>query len=122
VLWKSITNYKLRITGRGARVWVGGHDIDAKRAIESLVAGCARPPAGPIEAAFVAPLDEDEALYFAAKVRPRLVDGGQLWIAGHAADRLAGPLLEIGYRAERTQMAASGASLVGYTRAGGIGS
>lgn len=64
----------------GARIWVGGHDRAARRALEAVVAGAPRPPTGPIDAAFVAPETLDEAAYFVDKVLPRLVPSGVIWI------------------------------------------
>lgn len=64
----------------GLRVWVGGHNVDARRAIEAHLAGAIRPPAGPIELGLIAPLSIDEALYFADKLRSRLAPKGGVWI------------------------------------------
>ena len=64
----------------GTRVWVGGHSVTAKRALAPHLAGTTRPPTGPVERAFVTPVSVDEAVYFATKVRDRLVDDGILWV------------------------------------------
>ncbi len=65
----------------GLRVWVGGHNVDARRVIEAHLAGTIRPPTDPIELGLIAPLSIDEALYFADKLRSRLVPKGRVWIA-----------------------------------------
>ena len=64
----------------GMRVWVGGHDTAAKRAIEPMVSGAIRPHSGPVDAVFICPRTADEATYFATKLRPRLRTGGAVWI------------------------------------------
>ncbi|MCH8966265.1 MAG: hypothetical protein IID43_01175 [Planctomycetes bacterium] len=64
----------------GLRVWVGGHNVDARRAIEAHLSGAIRPPTGPIELGLIAPLSIDEALYFADKLRSRLAPKGRVWI------------------------------------------
>lgn len=64
----------------GCRIWVGGHAIEIRRALERLLADISRPPNGKIDAAFVAPLSLDEGLYFAHKVGPRLVPTGRVWV------------------------------------------
>jgi len=64
----------------GKRVWVGGHNLDARREIELHLAGTERPPTGPIDLAFVAPRSTDEAVYFAGKLRSRLAPTGLVWI------------------------------------------
>lgn len=64
----------------GTRVWLGGHDIHTRRIIEKYLAGALRPPTGPIDAALIAPKILDEALYFACKLRDRVVAKGIFWI------------------------------------------
>ena len=64
----------------GARVWLGGHNLHARRKVEKYLAGTVRPPTGPIDAALIAPKTVDEALYFACKLRDRVVAKGILWI------------------------------------------
>lgn len=64
----------------GTRVWLGGHDLRTRRIIEKHLAGAFRPPTGPIDAALIAPKTNDEALYFACKLRNRVVAKGILWI------------------------------------------
>jgi len=61
------------------RVWVAGHDIDAKRALAPLLSDVMRPAEGPVELAFICPETLDEATYFKNKVLPRLVSGGTAW-------------------------------------------
>lgn len=64
-----------------SRIWLGGNNVSARREIELLTGDAQRPPAGELDCALIAPLSADEALYFARKVRSRLVAGGALWIA-----------------------------------------
>lgn len=63
-----------------SRVWIGGHCQGAKRIVVAALIHAVRPPEGPIDAAFLAPLTVDECVYFAAKIRPRLVRGGGIWV------------------------------------------
>lgn len=64
----------------GLRVWVGGHDPNAKREVEKRLAGAVRPQTGCIDLAFITPQSVDEAVYFAGKLRVRLVADGALWV------------------------------------------
>ena len=64
----------------GTRVWVGGNDLAAKRALDPFLVRTVRPPSGPIDAAFIAPLSDDEAWYFARKILPRLATDGAIWV------------------------------------------
>ena len=68
----------------GTRVWVGGNDVAAKRALEPFLHQTVRPPSGPIDAAFIAPLSNDEAIYFARKIERRLATDGAIWVVAHA--------------------------------------
>jgi hypothetical protein len=63
-----------------SRVWIGGNNTDARREIELLIADAQHPPTGALDRAFIAPLAADEALYFARKLRSRLVQDSSLWI------------------------------------------
>lgn len=63
-----------------SRVWIGGHCQRAKRIVVAALIHAARPPEGPIDAGFLAPLTVDECAYFAAKIRPRLMRGGGIWV------------------------------------------
>ena len=65
----------------GWRVWVGGHNVEAKQEIERHLAGVEHPPTGPIDLGLIAPQTADEALYFAGKLCHRLAAGGIVWIA-----------------------------------------
>lgn len=67
-------------TKPGLRVWVGGHNLHARREIEKHLAGTIRPPTGPIDAAFIAPQSIDEAAYFGCKLRARLARDGVVWV------------------------------------------
>lgn len=73
-----------------------------------------RSPTGPIDAAFIAPLDEEEALYFAAKVRARLTPEGYAWIAGLTAWRLSSAMLSLGYRESDMRARAGDLTITGY--------
>lgn len=80
----------------GARVWIGGHNREARRFIERALAGknAIRPAEGPIDVAFITPETVDEAVYFLAKLAPRVpVDGViQIVFRAHpAADSDAEP-------------------------------
>lgn len=69
-----------------SRVWIGGHCQGAKRVVVAALIHAARPPEGPIDAGFLAPLSVDECAYFAAKIHPRLVSGGGIWVVYAKAD------------------------------------
>lgn len=62
------------------RLWIGGHNLAARRWVEQQLEQHTRPPTGPLDGAIVTPQTVDEAGYFAEKVLPRLVDRGALWI------------------------------------------
>lgn len=64
----------------GGRVWVGGHNQGARRAVEALLVNVTHPPEGPLDRAFITPQTVDEATYFAGKIRVRLVPDGVIWI------------------------------------------
>ncbi len=66
--------------GPGKRVWVGGHNLEARREIEGFLEGTERPPTGPLDLGFIAPITGDEAIYFAGKLRLRIVPTGLLWV------------------------------------------
>ncbi len=63
-----------------SRIWIGGNNTPARREIELLIGDADRPPEGQLDRAFIAPLTTDEALYFARKLRTRLVADATLWI------------------------------------------
>ena len=64
----------------GVRVWVGGHNLSAKRLLEPLLVETTRPPTGPVDIAFIAPESADEAAYFLGKIEARLDQTGAVWI------------------------------------------
>ncbi len=64
----------------GLRVWIGGHNLAAKRAIEPLLAETTRPPTGPLDMAFIAAETPDEADYFLYKLAGRLPSGATAWV------------------------------------------
>jgi len=66
--------------GPGMRIWVGGHNLDAKRAVAPFLVGVARPVEGPLDVAVVCPSAPDEAAYFCSKVRSRLAAGSRLYV------------------------------------------
>jgi hypothetical protein len=96
------------------RAWVGGHNAEAKRELEGIISESVRPPTGPLDAAFIAARDEDEALYFAAKLRSRVVLGGQLWVANLASRGLAAALAHLGYAESGMSLRSGNISLVGF--------
>lgn len=66
--------------GPGMQVWVGGHNLDAKRAVAPLLADTTRPAEGPLDVAIVCPAGPDEAVYFCRKVLPRMSSGSRLYV------------------------------------------
>lgn len=64
----------------GKRIWVTGHCRGAKRVITAALMHTTRPPRGPVDAGFLAPLSVNECSYFAEKIRPRLIRGGGIWV------------------------------------------
>ena len=64
----------------GQRLWVGGHNLAAKREIEKYLTGTVRPATGPVDMAFITPEVIDEAVYFASKIRARLSPEGSLCV------------------------------------------
>lgn len=70
----------------GQRLWVGGHNLAAKREIEKHLTGTVRPATGPVEMAFITPDVIDEAVYFASKIRLRLTPEGSLCVVVQERD------------------------------------
>lgn len=70
----------------GARVWSGGHHEAAKRLLLALLTDVTRPRHGLIDVGFLAPAAADEAVYFAAKMLPRLKAPANIWIICPTAD------------------------------------
>jgi len=64
----------------GGRVWVGGNNLGARRAVEALLVNVSHPPEGPLDRAFITPQSVDEAVHFALKLRARLVADGVIWV------------------------------------------
>lgn len=64
----------------GTRAWVGGHNLEAKAALEPLVADVQRPAEGPLDIGLIAPLSVEEGLYFAGKLAGRLTPQAVVWI------------------------------------------
>lgn len=64
----------------GGRVWIGGHNLAARRAVETVLVGVTCPPEGPIDRAFITPQSVGEGVHFAVKLRPRLVADGVIWV------------------------------------------
>ena len=71
----------------GQRLWVGGHNLAAKREIEKYLADTVRPATGPVDMAFIMPEVIDEAVYFASKIRARLSPEGSLCVVVQEGDR-----------------------------------
>lgn len=65
---------------QGTRVWIGGNNTEARREVELLIGDAERPPTGELDRAFIAPLGNEEAVYFARKLRSRLVPDGLIWV------------------------------------------
>jgi len=63
-----------------SRIWLGGHNLDARRAVEPFLKGTLRPAKGPIDAAFIVARTDDEEAYFSNKLRPRLAHAGAIWV------------------------------------------
>ncbi len=76
---KTDTALQMRIEP-GMRVWVGGHNVEARREIERHLDDTLRPPTGSIDKAFIAPQSVDEAIHFARKLLTRLVPDGSIWV------------------------------------------
>lgn len=74
------TTHELLNITTDTRVWVAGHDADAKRSIERLVTDTARPTTGSIDVAVITPLTLEEAIYFAGKIKRRLSSDGCVWV------------------------------------------
>lgn len=68
------------IAAAQGRVWIGGHNVRARKVLEEKLAHAERPPEGPIDAAFITPQTADEANYFARKLRLRLQPNAVVWI------------------------------------------
>ncbi|MFQ5413339.1 MAG: hypothetical protein ACE5E6_02665 [Phycisphaerae bacterium] len=64
----------------GARVWIGGHDVDARRVVVGRLPVVQRPPVGCIDVAIVTPVSCEEWAYFAGKVVHRVARGGSVWV------------------------------------------
>ncbi len=63
-----------------SRVWVGGHNLDARRVVERHLKDAIRPTLGPLDVAFITPNSADEAAYFASKLLERLAEGACIWV------------------------------------------
>ncbi len=62
------------------RVWIGGHQLEAKKLATTICVGITKPPTGPLDAAIITPITSEEAAYFATKLQSRLISGGNIWI------------------------------------------
>jgi hypothetical protein len=101
-----------------ARVWVGGHNLAAKLEIERRLVATVRPPTGPLDAGFVAPISTDEAVYFAEKLRSRLVPTGVIWIAYADPTSTRNPAMGVELDDLTRQLVALGFSAGGRSRLG----
>jgi hypothetical protein len=70
----------LRLTPK-SRLWIGGHEVRVRRAIEREMIQCDRPSAGPIDVLLITPISAEEAAYFAEKHLERLSESGMLVLA-----------------------------------------
>jgi len=64
----------------GSRIWIGGNNTEARREVEIVAGDALRPPTGEIDRGFIAPLSVEECVYFARKIRLRLVADGSIWV------------------------------------------
>ena len=64
----------------GTRVWVGGHNTNARREVEEYLKAMIRPPSGAIELAFITPQSVGEAVYFTRKLCSRIECDGVVWV------------------------------------------
>lgn len=79
------------------RVWVGGHNLAAKRVVEPFLTDTTRPPTDSIDIALIAPESAEEAAYFLVKIEARLEQDGIAWIIlppNAAANDLSGHAVE----------------------------
>ena len=109
-----------------SRVWVGGHNLNARTELERHLLEVSRPPEGPLDVAFITPNAPDEAVYFAGKLRTRLALGASLWVvlplshAPHAAefngsrDDLIVGMFERGFAEAGTATIGDGYTAIGF--------
>lgn len=64
----------------GMRVWVGGNNVDVRRAVAPLLNATVHPPDGVLDAAVLTPLTGEEACYFLRKTADRLGPGAHVWV------------------------------------------
>lgn len=113
------------------RVWIGGNNESARREVELLVGDSPRPATGEVDRAFITPLEGDEAVYFARKMRARLAAEGSIWVihpksGGPKAGEFSGSIEEMAIRLFELGFAESGRvnldgdySSTGFTMEGG---
>jgi len=108
-----------------SRVWIGGHEVRARRELELRLENAARPSEGTLAAAFITPTSTDEATYFAGKVLPRLDSGGVVWIvfldcvpsgSSNRWHELDGALRGVGLARTRVVHAGERLTCAGYAR------
>lgn len=97
----------------GTRVWVGGHNTNARREVEEYLEDMIRPPSGAIDLAFITPQSVGEGVYFARKLCSRIECNGVVWVvipdeASPRRTEFSGTIREI----------VSGMALAGYSEKG----
>lgn len=68
------------------RIWVGGSNKDTRREVERNLSGMSRPPFGSLDAAIITPSTNEEAAYFAVKLKPRLTPDANVWVVVPSTD------------------------------------
>lgn len=63
-----------------SRIWIGGHNVAARRVLERSLRAAVRPPDGPIDVGFIVPKTTDEGVYFLEKLRHRILPTGTIWV------------------------------------------
>lgn len=76
-----ISALESRLQGvRGQRVWIGGHDRNARRLVEAALGRPHRTPSGTLDGAIVTPRHAEEADYFVGKTVGRVRPGGVIHV------------------------------------------
>jgi len=57
---------------RGCSIWVGGHDVEAKRIVLRYLRRPLHQPRGPLDIGFIVPNTTEEGLYFLKKLRTHI--------------------------------------------------
>jgi hypothetical protein len=62
------------------RVWLAGHNGEAKRLVQRYFLHASRPVVGQVDVAFITPQTPEEWVYFATKILKRLANQGSVWL------------------------------------------